>query len=109
MHDIETAALPCFMTSRKSLIDLGVWHAIVPLVPSHHACGLSPPVLGNGIHQRWGTLFDQRRTGSHAETLNPCAARATPVVTTLVKSEVELKEAGPQSPCLDHLINFIRS
>jgi hypothetical protein len=75
------------------------WHRAIDL-----ACGgLSPLLLGNGIDQRWGTLFDQRRTGNHAETLHPWAARATPAVTMLVRSEVELKEAGPQSPCVTRL------
>jgi hypothetical protein len=92
------------MTSRKSLMPLGIWHGTVPF---DLACGgLSPLLLGNGIDNRWGTLFDQRRTGSHAETLHPCAARATPAVTMLVRSEVELKEAGPQSPCVTRL-NFL--
>jgi len=43
-------------------------------------------------------LFDQRGTGSHAETFNPCAARATLVVTKLVKSEVESQRGWTAKP-----------
>jgi hypothetical protein len=96
---------PCDIYDQREKSDASwylAWHRAIDL-----ACGgLSPLLLGNGIDQRWGTLFDQRRTGSHAETLHPCAARATPAVTMLVRSEVELKEAGPQSP-LCHSSKFL--
>lgn len=99
---------PCDIYDTQEKSD-GSWNLAWYRAIDRACCGLSPLLLGNGIPKRWGTLFDQRRTGTHAETFSPCAARATLVVTKLVKSEVELKEAGPQSPGDAHLISVIRS